>query len=593
MIQIKALENYPNLEPILISLTFLFIYLSTFNTSPHFDDYDVVRDLIVSQEVQIRGIQTYFDSAYWQHPPLLNYSIALVGSLFGINIFLAGEFVILLFSFLSIFIFYKLCIELKDRNFARIATFVFGVTPMIWMESIQVMHEIPMTFLFIATLYYFLLATKYDKSKYFYISGAFLGLSLLTKSQTIIAIPIMLAYILSERRKAILGEKHAIKNIVIMFLIAGAIYSPYLLYRSVNGAPSFFGERAFTEILTGKADWAPTGDISVPADYYITHIFDIISFSTIFFAIGLYYTYLKKDKTMYLPLIWVALSYLILSIFSHKGARYMITAVPAMVIISVYGIYAITEKIKGRKIFYMASMALIAALLVNSIYSNTTSQIHWPTNWGMWDDLKSLNNSVLSTDLNKYSKVSMPYGVIKLMTGKFSDILPEDPKAGVSFAMMYNTPYLLYDGRPELAYPHIKMKYFEECNCTLYKIDEKLLFENKTLIKMVSDGKPLEGATLYLVDSGGNIIYRSRSNLNGEIYLPTENYTGLAVASKICYESIQTYIKIDNGKLSLCGLKQRQSAIGLSENYLECKAAESINMNSIGCFEHKYPMSRF
>lgn len=583
-------EKYKSLEPFLISLLFVLAYYITFNGNP---DYDPIRNLIVSQEVQERGIPTYFDSAYWQHPPLLNYMIAFTSSLFGMHIYLAGKAVILLFSFLSIFVFYELCAAMKDRTFARMATAVFGATPLIWLNSNQIMHEIPQTFFFISTIYFFYLAVKYSKNKYFYFSGIFLGLALLTKSQTVIVIPVILAYILTEKGTGILKEKALVKSVLIMFLISGVIYAPYYLYRAENNAPSLFEERALKEQLTGKADWAPTGDISIPFHFYVTHIFEIISFSAIFFAVGLMQIYKKKDKTMWLPVLWVVFSYLILSIFSLKLNRYMIIAVPAMAIITTYGLYELETYFKNRKYVYATAAILVIVLAAQSVQLTTGSGIYWPMDWKMWAELKSLNNSVISTDLNKYSTVRMSYGIVKIMTGKYSDILPEDPQQGVSFAMMYNTPYLLYDGKPELSYPYTKIKYFEECNCTLYGVDENLLFENSTLIKTTSGGKILEGVGLYLLDSNGNVAYRSRSNVNGEIYIPAKNYTGAVALSKICYESIQTYIKIENGQLNLCDLKQRQGPIGLAENYLECKQKQDIELQSRGCFGNKYPMSRF
>jgi hypothetical protein len=553
--------------------------------------YDMVRNLIVTQEIQTRGIPTYFDSVYWQHPPLLNYIIATISSLSGLHVYFAGLITILAFSFLTLFIFYHLCLELKDKNFARIATAILGVIPVFWVWSNQIMHEVPQTFFFVATIYFFYLAIKHDKNKYFYVSGLFLGLGLLTKMENVIVIPVILIFALVERGKNVFSKK-IILNIIITFVVAVAVFSPYLIYRSINGAPSFFGEKALTEIITGKAEWAPTGDISVPFYYYVTSIFDIISFSFIFFVIGLFYLYKKKDKSMWLPIIWVAFSYLILSIFAHKLYRYMIIAIPAMVIISVYGLYSIKDQLKNKKYFYIITIVLIVALASHSVYL-ASNDGYWPFNWKMWDDLKNLDNIVLSTDLYKYSTVDMAYGTVKLMTGKYSDIITGDPQKDISYALMYNTPYLLYVGKPEFDYPFVKMKYFDECNCTLYKIDEKVLFENKTLIKTTSEGKVLEGANVYIVDQKGNVLYRSRSNIKGEAFIPADSYTGVLVAEKICFNSLQTYVKIENKTLYICDLKQKTGMLGATENYLECRQQQNIDLSYRGCFDHGYRNSRF
>jgi hypothetical protein len=583
------LGRYRYAEPAIIGAVFILLYLTTINTVPQ---YDPVRNLIVSQETQMRSIPTYFDSAYWQHPPLLNYMIAFVSSVTGLHVYFAGNTVVLLLSSLSLFVFYELCMELRGRNFARIATVILGATPVFWGMSNQIMHEIPQTFFFIATIYSFYMALKTGKPKYFYMAGVFLGLGQLMKMQNIIVVPVMAVFAILEKRRTLFGKRMMI-NLISMVVISLLVFSPYMIYRTVNGAPSFFGERSLTEIITGQAEWAEGGSIAIPFYYYVTDIFNIVSFGAIFLAIGLYCFYRKRDKTMWLPLIWTAMSYLILSLFAHKVYRYMIISVPAMVIISVYGLYFINERyLKDRKYFYAITGILVIALASHGIY-NASNDGYWPMGWGMWNELKSLDNIVLSTDLYKVSTVDMAYGIVKLMTDRYSDIITGDPQRDIGFAMMYNTPYLLYVGKPEFSYPFVKMKYFEECNCTLYKIDEKFLFENKTMIKTTSGGVPLEGVNLYLVGQDGKILYRARSNVRGEIYIPADSYTGVVLAEKICYTSMQTYINIENRTLKLCELKQKAGVLGVAENYLECRQSAGIDLTYRGCFDHQYRNSRF
>jgi hypothetical protein len=187
----------------------------------------------------------------------------------------------------------------------------------------------------------------------------------------------------------------------------------------------------------------------------------------------------------------------------------------------------------------------------------------------------------------------MAYGTVKLMTGKYTEIISGDPQQDIQFALMYNTPYLLYVGQPEFSYPFVKLKYYEECNCTLYKLDEKFLFENKTLIKITSNGKPLGEVSIYLLDQNGNTVYRSRSNVNGDVYVPAESYTGFLVVQKICFNEIQTYIKIESYTFNICELKQRTGSLGMAESYLECRPTIGLDMTSRGCFDHDYKMSRF
>lgn len=577
--------NNKNLEPLVISIIFITLFIVTSHTNTH---YDVIRNLVVSQETQMRGIPTYFDSVYWQHTPLLNYMIAGVSSMTGTHVHIAGMLVVLVLSFFSLFFFYKLCSELKDERFARMATVILGVTPIYWYWSNEIMHEIPQLFFFITTSYFFYLAIKRSKNRYFYLSGVLLGFAMLLKNSNVIIIPVILALVLFEKRKEAFSRK-TIMRVIYMFIIAGLIFSPYFIYRSANGAPSLLGERAFQEIVSGKAEWAEGGDISMPFHYYVTSIFDIFSFGTIFLVLGLYHFYRKRDKSMWLPLLWLIFSYLILSIFAHKVYRYMIIAVPAMVIIAVYGLYYI----KNKRLFYIATVALVAALAAHSVYFNMEAMGSPPLEWEMWDYLRGLDNNVLSQDLYEYSTIDMAYGMTKIMTGRYSDIATKDPQNNINLALIYNTPYILYVGRPDLPYPYTEEKYFGECNCTLFKIDEDYLFGNKSVIMTTSGGKPLEGVDIYLTDQNGNVVYRSKSNIKGEAFIPAEKYTGLIIAEKICYEKIQTYVNIEGDTFQLCEVKQQAGAFGVSENYLECRPSESLDLKYKGCFAHGYERSRF
>lgn len=573
-------------EPIILALLFTSVFYLTFDKQPH---YDSVRNLIIAQEITQRGIPTYFDSVYWQHPPLLHYSIAFVSKLLGIHVYYGAKILILGLSFMSLIFFYLFCSTLFEKNFARISTAMLAFTPLFWWNANDIMQAMGELFFFTTALFFFYRAIKTEKKRDYVISGIFLGMGMLMRVSAIVLVPIMFSYIIFEKKRAALGSA-AIKRMLLVFLAAGIVFSPYFIYRTINGGPSIFNQ-AIEETFKGKAGWLPSGDISSPPLYYITDFFSIASFTTVFVIIGIYFALKRKDRQMSLPLLWFSMAMIVLSILSHKENRFMIIGLPAIVMIGAYGIFSLKDYFKkNENVFYIIPAVILITLFYSGFTSNTNDG-YWPFNFEAWNYINNLDNDVASKEWIGSS--NLPYGIVKLLTNKYSDFVPleNNPQTEIYSAIRLNTPYIFYPGNPERQAPFVKVKYFEDCNCTLYKINGS--FEGVDLKVMDEKGNSLNGATVDLFDTTGKQIFSSKANSQGYAFIPVDKFTGILVVDKICYNPVQEIIQIESGSFRTCSQKQAYNGFSLV-NTVDCMPSETtLKLTFKGCFSHQYSRSRF
>lgn len=574
------------IEPIVLAIILTSIFYATFDKQPH---YDAVRNLIVAQEITQRGIPTYFDSVYWQHPPLLHYSIAIVSKLFNSHVYYGAKIVILGLSFLSLVMFYLFCNELYGKDFARLSVLMLAVTPMFWSNANDIMQAMGELFFFTSTLYFFYRATKTGEKRHYLLSGVFFGLGMLMRVSAIVLVPIMIAYVVFEKKRT--NGSIAIKSLIIMFFIACLVFTPYFIYRTINGGPSIFNQ-AVEETLKGKAGWLASGDLSSPPLYYITDFFSIASFTTIFLIIGLYFAFKRKDNGLSLPFLWFSITMIVLSILSHKENRFMIIGLPAIIMMGSYGVFGLKEYFKkNEKLFYVIPAILLIALFYSGFRMNTNDG-YWPFNFEVWQYINALDNDVVSKDIYG-AGFNMPYGIVKLLTNKYSDYVPPDnnPQAGIYSAISFNTPYILYPGDPVRSENFVKVKHFDDCNCTLYKVN--ISFSGTDFRILDENGNLLNGATFDLFDSSGKHIFGSKANSLGIVRIPLDNFIGILSVDKICYSPLQGIIKIENGIFNVCSQKQTYGGFTL-QNTLDCKPqGTDIMLSYKGCLNHNYARSRF
>lgn len=580
----------PRFECIWIALIVTLLLASTFDQYTY--KYDQFRNLIVSDEILERGIPTYFEYNFYKHPPLLFYMISFV-SLSGISLYTAGQIVVLLFAFLSVVFAYKLGKELFNQNFARVSSVILGVTPSFWMWGNRIMHETMIYFFFLSSLYFLLMGIRKGKTRYWLAFGLLLGLGLLAKVVILLIIPIAFVFfILSPKvirvyRKLSYVNLDLAKKAILSLLIAFLVYSPYLLYKIVNKGPDII--RIWVEHIRGDLPWA-SEIVSMPFYHYIPNLHGTLSIAvTLLFAIGLVFMTIRRERKLLLPLVWFLVVIVFFSLPAYKEARLINALLPASIFIGVYGLFELSKvlgklgNVKPGKIILSVSILVVAVQMFSSL-SIVTNDGHWPSDWAMWGYLKGMENGgVIVSDYD--------YTAIRYFTGSYSDpLLWGSMDHDILDGMMRSSVYYIYTDETNVSEEHFqKVREFEECNCSLYRIREKFL-ENVTLLKVYSGGKPMEGVRISVHNQKAEKTYMARSNRNGEAFLPlTDGYYRVS-GEKICYEENVGYIEIRDRKTYECELISKLSIPFV----VECSDNEYImNLGYKSCFNHEFIETRF
>ncbi|MFQ4143237.1 ArnT family glycosyltransferase [Chlorogloeopsis sp. ULAP02] len=194
-----------------ISQTFEFDYDEGFN---------LIKALLYSQ-----GFSLY--TQIWNdQPPLFTVLLSYWLNLFGYSIF-AARLLILLFSALLIYCFYKLISSEVGKLPALIATILLFTSWLYIRLSISVMIGLPSLSLAMLSIYLLHLYRQNHRKFYIILSGITFALSLQTKLFTILLLPLMFFYIVDFNIKTVVNNKLSktiLINAALWLIPLGLIY---------------------------------------------------------------------------------------------------------------------------------------------------------------------------------------------------------------------------------------------------------------------------------------------------------------------------------------------------------------------------------
>jgi|GEM_PF-2603621 len=578
-------------EYVWIALIITLMLASTFDQYEY--AYDQLRNLIVSDEILERGIPTYFGQNFYKHPPLFYYMISFLG-LSGLSLYTSGQVIVLLFAFLSIVFIYRLGNELFNRNFARVSSVVLGVSLPFWLWGNRILHETMVFFFFTSSLYFLLLGFRKGRTRDWVTLGLLLGLGLLAKVVMFLIIPIVIIFafispeIIRFRKRVSYVNLDLVKKGLLSLFIAFLVYSPYLIYNLINGIPGIL--ETWVEHIRGDIPWA-SGVVSFPWHYYLSNLHLTLSIPvTILFVTGLVFMAIRREKRLLLPLSWFLVVIAFFSLPAYKEYRLISALLPAAVLIGVYGMFELSKtlgkigKIKTEAIFLTLSVLVIAVQLFSSL-PVVLNDGHWPADWEMWEYLRGIEDDggVIVSDYE--------YTSIRYFTGKHSEILMWGvTEHDILDGMMESSVYYIYRNIVNVSGDHFqKIREFEECNCSLYRIKDEFM-ENVTFLKVYGNGKPLEGATVRVFDQNAEIAYKVRTNRNGEAFLSLMDGHYHLKGESICYENTEAYVEIREKGAYECELVAKFAVPFFVKCY---DRGYEMNLDYRGCLNHGFTEGRF
>ncbi|MEX0920390.1 MAG: glycosyltransferase family 39 protein [Candidatus Pacearchaeota archaeon] len=293
--------------------------------------------------------------------PLLPYFIAGVWFFTGESI-LAAQLLVVLFTLLTVFIFYKLTkFFFPEEKYRLLATFLFAFSYPIIFWGFRIYADIPAVFFALLSVYLFFLSDilaieKRPKIKAFlFFSGVFAGLAFLMRYSVILIPGIIGIFIIYKKQfKSLLYFVLGGFIAILPWLIGN-----YLIYGNIMGG------------LLAQANIISDYTFYQSPLILLKSMLEMFSFSLIF-LIGFFLLIVREGKRNHN--IWIILTIFLTNLFYHlffvnlKLARYVLVLLPFIVLMIVLGFKEIIELEKYKKNNVISGIFL-ALLIIPIIFS--------------------------------------------------------------------------------------------------------------------------------------------------------------------------------------------------------------------------------
>ena len=252
---------------------------------------------------------------HYYSPLLAQWSNGLSISTFGINT-LAFRLVPLLFGVLTIIFTYLLAKEHYNKKIAILASTIMAISFYHILASLQIDVEGSiLTFLFVLTIFSYLKYEKYKTKKWQVLTGIFIGLSFLAKSNSIGLFIILGAHSLIKNRKITKTVKELFMPFIIGIGILGLFFLVSYLVNPQNIAFLFSHGTNFLNLK-------PSGIPIILFLLWATPFLIFLPLTRIIKA--------KKEDSIFI--IWIIYTILFYTFLIKKGdfSRYLMNLIPAL-----------------------------------------------------------------------------------------------------------------------------------------------------------------------------------------------------------------------------------------------------------------------
>lgn len=176
-----------------------------------------------------------FDWGYYSKPPMVAWIISIATSLFGDGSLIIKSISIFIYPLTATFI-YLTAKALLNEKTAFYAGLLFFTSPAVSLSSLIISTDVVLLFFWSLTLYFFVMAMKFDRTIFWVLTGLFGGLGLLSKYNMILFVVSAFIYLAVSRvHRNILTKTH----FYLTLLIALLVFLPNLLWNYHNHFISF------------------------------------------------------------------------------------------------------------------------------------------------------------------------------------------------------------------------------------------------------------------------------------------------------------------------------------------------------------------
>lgn len=296
----------------------------------------------------------YYPTLSVYYPPLLHFLLAESFFLLGPSI-LAGRLVVLVCSVLTLFILFKLGKDLFDKKIALLAVVFLGTSFVFFQLSRKVMQEIPMMLFFLISIYFYNKTREDDGWRNYILGGLFFGLSFLTKWLALPLVVILFFFADTQREN--------LPKVFSSIVLVGVIVAPWAFIAYKLKALFIPLVTSVTNLWVAKVEPA---SLSIPGLLYYPIKFFTQQTSLLLggFAISSLVYYIWKGGRNRPGIVAWVLSVLIFALLiSNKGWRFTLLYIPALCLLSGWGIEKLRKKVSKKQIYVLLSILLISQVV--------------------------------------------------------------------------------------------------------------------------------------------------------------------------------------------------------------------------------------
>jgi len=283
------------------------------------------------------------------YPPMYDILTTFYFWILGATTF-ASRLVAVTFGLLSIWIVFEYAYRLYGAREAIVASILLALMPGFVYMNRMTLIETMLMFFFSASLLLFFLWMRTGSRKMLLLSGAAMGLAILTKYQAVFIGLIMLVSILLLHRERISSK---LGKLLLVAIIASAVFLPWVFFlASQNYADEMLGNWFYAVQVGNEERQLYSTRFPVPIFYLIEITYPYphvhpISLPIYLFALAGIGLFLWRRKTEdKITLLWFLIIYLVFTIIPNRNWRYVTPAFPALAVFASVFIFSIWDKIK-------------------------------------------------------------------------------------------------------------------------------------------------------------------------------------------------------------------------------------------------------
>jgi hypothetical protein len=264
-------------------------------------------------------------------------------------------------AIISVYLVYLIGKRLADKRTALGAAAIVGVGTVHFLNSITARLELLVLVFVLLAFYYMLKLTATDKIADYCLAGLFCGFAVGTKfySVTIVA-ALLYAHILNSKHKTFSNKKLIVS--FLMIILAYLVTNPYI----ITDTNSFIRDTSrLSRELGIKEHWS-TGR-SAPEAVYARIIFydGLGAAGTVVLLLMFFFFLIKPNLKSGFLLIFPALHFLILARSRYVFHRYLLIAIPFLVLFLVYELGKNIESGKGKAKFNSNVLFWVIIVLIS------------------------------------------------------------------------------------------------------------------------------------------------------------------------------------------------------------------------------------